>query len=99
MNNIRGANVVILKWPTVEEVESDYESYTYPVTADTQSQKKNLEAKKFQPTSRVIKPAGRNSERHPANQVSQNQDRLRAVRSLFHSRPFLKIKKWRTVSL
>ncbi len=81
MNNIGGANVVILKRATVEEVEGDYKSHTYPITTTTWSQKKNLEVKKFQPTLRVIKPAGRNSERPIANQVLQNQDRLRAVRS------------------
>ena len=83
MNNIGGANVVILKRPTVEEADSDCESHTYPVTAATRSQKKNLEAKKYQHTSRVTKPAGRNSERPIANQVLRNQDRLnnRTMRS------------------
>lgn len=76
MNNIRGANVVILKRPTVKEAESDCESHIYPVTATTWSQKKNLEAKKFQPTLRVTKPARRNSEKSIANQILRNQDRL-----------------------
>lgn len=89
MNNIGGANVVILKRPTVEEAESDHESHTYPVTAATRSQKKNLEAKKFQPTSRITKPAGRNSERPIANQVLRNQNRLnnRTMPSLSLSPP------------
>ena len=69
MNNIGGANVIIMKRPIVEDVESDYESYIYPVTAATRSQKKNLEAKKFQPTLGVTKPAVRNSERPIAKQV------------------------------
>ena len=83
MNNIGGANVVILKRPTMEEADNDLEDHTYPVTAATRSQKKNLEAKKFQPTSRVTKPAGRNSEKPIANQVLRNQDRLndRTMRS------------------
>ena len=33
MNNIGGANVVILKRPIVEKVDSNYESHIYPVTA------------------------------------------------------------------
>ena len=76
MNNIGGANVVILKQPKVEKADDNVESYTYPVTAATRSQKNNLEAKKFQPISRVTKPAGRNSERSFAYQTSRNFDRL-----------------------
>lgn len=76
MNNIGRANVVILKRPMIEEADDDSEIYTYPVTAATRSQKRNLEAKKFQPTSRVTKPAGRNLERSLAHQESRNQDGL-----------------------
>ncbi len=47
INNIGGANVVILKRLTIEEAEDNAEDYIYPVTSSTQSQKKNLEAKKF----------------------------------------------------
>ena len=79
INIIEGANVVILKQPAVEEVNSNYESHIYPVTAATQSQKKNLEVKKFQPMSRITKPAGRNSKKPIANQILENKDRLRAV--------------------
>lgn len=32
MNNIKRANVVILKQPTVEKAKSDYKNYTYSVT-------------------------------------------------------------------
>lgn len=67
MNNIGVANIVILKQPMVEKVNSDYESHIYPIIAAIQSQKKNLEAKKFQTTLCVIKPVGRNSEKPIAN--------------------------------
>ena len=60
MNSIEGANVVILKQPTIEEEENNAEDYIYPVTSATRSQKKNLEAKKFQPTLRITKVLGRN---------------------------------------
>ncbi len=76
MNNIGGANVVIPKRPTIEEAEGNAEDYIYPVTAATRSQKKNLEAKKFQPTSRITKAVRRNLERTPTNQASKKQDRL-----------------------
>ena len=76
MNNIGGANVVILKRPTIEEAEDNVEHYIYPVTTGTRSQKKNLEAKKFQPTSRITKAVGRNLERTLTNQASKNQDLL-----------------------
>ena len=77
MNNIGGANVVILKRPTVEEADDNLEyPPTYPINAATRSQKKNLESKKFQPTSRVTRPAGRDSERALANQTSRNLNRL-----------------------
>ena len=76
MNNIGGANVVILKRPTIEEVKDNAEDYIYPVNAATKSQEKNLEAKKFQPTLRITKAVGRNLERTLTNQVSKNQDRL-----------------------
>lgn len=69
MNNMGEVNVIILKWSTIKEVKSDYESHTYPVIIATWSQKKNLEAKKFQLMLRDIKPAGRNSERLIANKV------------------------------
>lgn len=49
-----------------------------------------MEARKFQPTLRVTKPAGRNSERPIANQVLENKDRLRAVRSPSLSPPLSK---------
>lgn len=62
MNIIGGANVVILKRPTIEEAKDNDKNYIYPVTAATQSQEKNLEAKKFHPTSRVTNSAGRNAE-------------------------------------
>ena len=83
MNNIGGANVVILKRPTAEKADHDSENHVYPITAATRSQKKNLEAKKFQPTSRVTKPAGRNSEKSLGNQTSKNLNRLseRTIRS------------------
>ncbi len=76
MNNIGSANVVILKRPTMEEVEDNTEDYIYPVIAATQSLKKNLEAKKFQPTSRIPKAVERNLEETITNQASKNQDRL-----------------------
>lgn len=69
---IARANVVILKRPMIEEADDDSEIYTYPVTAATRSQKRNLEAKKFHPTSRVTKLAGRNLERSLAHQESRN---------------------------
>lgn len=81
INNIGGANIIIMKRPKVKDENSDYESYIYPVTSATWSQKKNLEAKKFQPTLRVNKPAVRNSERPIAKQVLQKKNRLRTVRS------------------
>lgn len=87
MNNIGVANVVILKQPMVEEIDSNYESYIYHVTVATQSQKKNLEAKKFQPMTHITKPAGKNSEKPIANQVLQNKDRLRAMQSFFFFPP------------
>ena len=37
MNNIGRANIVILKRPIVEEVESDYKSYIYLITVTTWS--------------------------------------------------------------
>lgn len=40
MNNIGAANVVIVKRPTIEEAEDNDKTYIYPVTADSQSQKK-----------------------------------------------------------
>lgn len=40
MKNIGGVNVDIIKRPIVEDAESDYKNYIYPVTAFTQSQKK-----------------------------------------------------------
>ena len=50
MNNIGGANVVILKRPTVEEADDNLEYHpTYPINAATRSQKKNLESKNFSP--------------------------------------------------
>ncbi len=76
MNNIGSANVVILKRPTIEEAEDNAENYIYPVTSATRSQKKNLEAKKSEPTSRIIKAVGRNLERTLTNQASKNQDQL-----------------------
>ena len=76
MNNIEGVNVVISKRPTVEEADHDFENCIYPITAAIQSQKRNLEAKKFQHTSQVTKPAGRNSERSLSNQTSKNLNRL-----------------------
>ncbi len=90
MNNIGGANIVILKRPTIEEAEDNAKDYIYLVTAATRSQKKNLEAKKFQPTSRITKVVGRNLERTLTNQVSKNQDRLnnRNTRSPFLSPPY-----------
>ena len=35
MNNIGGANVVILKRPTVEEADHDLKNHIYPITAAT----------------------------------------------------------------
>lgn len=60
MNNIRGANIVILKQPIIEKVENNYKNLLYPITVDIWSQKKNLEVKKFQPMLQIIKPARRN---------------------------------------
>lgn len=45
--NIEAANIVILKQPTVEKVDNNFENHIYSIIATTQSQKKNLEAKKF----------------------------------------------------
>lgn len=40
MNNIRSANVVILKQPTIEEIKDNLDNQsTYPITTATQSQK------------------------------------------------------------
>ena len=76
MNNIRVANIVILKQPTVEEADDNLEYLpTYPINTATRSQKKNLESKKFQPT-RVIRPVGRDSEKVLANQISRNLNQL-----------------------
>ena len=80
MNNIGGANVVILKRPTVEEADNNLENHTYPITAATQSQ--NLARTKisglkiFQPTSQVTRPATRNTERPLAQQASRNLEQL-----------------------
>ncbi len=89
MNNIWGANVVILKRPTIEKTEDNTEDYIYPVTAATQSQKKILEAKKFEPTLRITKAVRRNLERTLTNQALKNQDRLnnRNTQSLSLSPP------------
>lgn len=87
MNNIGGANIVIMKQPIVEDAKSDYESYIYLVTSATWSQKKNLEAKKFQPMLYITQPVIRNSEKLIAKQVLQNKNRLRTVWSLFFSPP------------
>lgn len=38
-NNIGVANVVILKRPTKEKAEGDYENYGYSITATNQNQK------------------------------------------------------------
>lgn len=71
------------------KTKDNSKSYTYPVTAATQSQKKNLEAKKFQPISRITKLVGRNSEKSLAYQASKNQDQLnnRTTWSLFFFSP------------
>ena len=72
MNNIEGANVVILEQPNVEEVDDNLKyPPTYPINAATQSQKKNLESKKFQPT-QVTRPVERDSEKAFANQTLRN---------------------------
>ena len=76
MNNIGDTNVVILKRPTMEETENNAKDYIYPVTSATQSQKKNVEAIKLQPTSQIRKAVGKNLERTLTNQASKNQDRL-----------------------
>ncbi len=76
INNIGGANVVILKRPTIEETKNNAKDYIYPVTSVTRSQKMNLEAKKFQPTSQIRKTVGKNLERTLTNQASKNQDWL-----------------------
>ena len=76
MNNIGVANVVILKGPTIEETEDNVEDSIYLITAAIQRQKKNLEAKAFQPTSRITKAVGRNLERILTNQALKNQDQL-----------------------
>ncbi len=87
MNNIGSANVVILKRPTIEETEENVKDYIYPVSAATRSQKKNLEAKKFQSPSRITKAVEWSLERTLTNQASKNQDRLnnRNTRSHFLS--------------
>ena len=75
MNNIVGANVVILKWPTVGKADNYLENHTYPITAATQSQNlaptKVYGSKNFQPTSKVAKPAAENVERPIAQQSHQ----------------------------
>ena len=90
INNIGGANDVMLKQPTIEEAEDNAEDYIYPVTSSTRSQKKNPEAKKFQPTSQITKVVERSLEKTLTNQASKNQDRLnnRNTRSPFLSPPF-----------
>lgn len=60
MNNIEIANVSILKQLIIDEIDSTYESYIYPVIAATQNLKKNLESKKFQPILCAIKPVKKN---------------------------------------
>lgn len=85
MKNIGGANVIILKRPTIEEADDNSEYHTYPVTAATQGQKKNLEAKKFQPISRATKPAGRNTKKSLAHQALRNKDRLNNRTMRLHS--------------
>lgn len=35
INNIGGANIIIIKWVTIKDVDSDYESCIYPDTATT----------------------------------------------------------------
>lgn len=84
-NNIGAANVVILKRQIIEEAEDNTEDYIYPVPAAIWSQKRNIKAKKFQLTSRVIKAVGRDSEKTVTNQISKNQDQLdnRNIRSTF----------------
>lgn len=67
INNIRGANIVVLMRPIAKKVEHDFKNYVYSITAATWSQKKNLEAKKFQPTLRVTKPVERNFKKSLAN--------------------------------
>lgn len=61
------AKLVIVKRPTEEEAEVDYENYANPITAAKQSQKSALskfsEPKNSQPTARVTKPAARNAEK------------------------------------
>ena len=77
INNIGGANIVILKQPNVEKADDNLEyPLMYPINAIIQSQKKNLKSKKFQSTSRVTRPAGRDSERALTNQTSKNLNRL-----------------------
>lgn len=67
MNNIGAANIVILKQCIIKEVDNNLEDHIYPVTAATQSQRNNLETKKFQLISQIIKPAGKNSEKLPTH--------------------------------
>lgn len=95
MNNSGSANVVILKRLTVKKADNNLKSYKYPVTAVTQSQKKNLEAKKFQFTSWIIKPVRRNSEKPHAYQISRNLDQSnnRTIWLTFLSLPHLEDKE------
>lgn len=68
----------------LKKTESDYKNYIYPVTTTIWSQKKNLEARKFQLISNVTRPSWKNSEKLIRNQVLQNKDWLRAVQSPSH---------------
>lgn len=91
MNNIRGANVVILKQPTMEEAENHFEYHPkYSIIAATQSQKL-VEPKVFglKQTLRVTKPARKNLKRSLAQQKSKNLNQLNSkiMRSLSFS-PF-----------
>ena len=80
MNNIRGANVVILKRPTEEEIEKDPKNYLYPITTVTRSQNsappKVPRTRNSQPTSRVTKPVERNLEKSVTNKALRNLDQL-----------------------
>ena len=68
MNNIGGANVVILKRPVVKEVDNNPEyHHAYPITNFTQSHKlastQVSRSQDFWPTSRLTKPAVRSVEK------------------------------------
>lgn len=49
MNNIRGINSIIIKQLIIEKSDNNFENHIYLMTTATRSEKKDLEAKRFQP--------------------------------------------------